>query len=121
MDRILARVRLDPAWAAKSRVKMWPDFGSTAAPFPPTPVISPAESALSRLEIVNRSGSASTADVFFVSATARVALGAGYTIGIQQHRERPLTEVSHRETHLPKSPFRCARSERALVKPERPE
>jgi hypothetical protein len=35
-------------------VKPWPDFGSTAAPLPPTPAISPAGSSVSRLKIVNR-------------------------------------------------------------------
>ena len=37
-------------------VKPWPDFGSTAAPLPPTPSISPTGSSVSRLKIVSRVG-----------------------------------------------------------------
>ena len=55
-----------------SLVKPWPDFGSTAAPFPPTPAISPTGSSVSRLKIVNRAGTAGTAGVVPVAATARV-------------------------------------------------
>ncbi len=42
-------------------VKPWPDFGSTAVPFPPTPAISPTGSSVSRLKIVSRVGIAGTA------------------------------------------------------------
>src|SRR5580765_8142686 len=35
-------------------VKPWPDFGSTTAPLPPTPSISPAGSSVSRLKTVSR-------------------------------------------------------------------
>jgi hypothetical protein len=53
-----------------SPVKPWPDFGSTAVPFPPIPAISPAGSRGSRSKIVNR---AATAGVVSVAATAPVA------------------------------------------------
>jgi len=64
-------------------------------------------------------GTASTADVVSVTATARVALGGLYNRR-PAAQERSSTEASRRKAHLAKSPFRCARSEPAPVKPERP-
>src|SRR5947208_16597283 len=51
-------------------VKPWPDLGSTAAPFPPTPSISPTGSIVSRLKIVSRDGIAGEAGFESVAATA---------------------------------------------------
>src|SRR6266581_3239763 len=51
-------------------VKPWPDFGSTAAPFPPTPSISPLGSSVSRLKIVRRVGTAGAPGRVSVAATA---------------------------------------------------
>src|SRR5262249_33950087 len=51
-------------------VKPWPDFGSTAVPFPPTPSISPTGSSVSRLKIVSRVGTATAAGLVSVAATA---------------------------------------------------
>ena len=56
-----------------SLVKPWPDLGSTAAPLPPTFVISPTGSSVSRLKTVNRAGSAGTSGAVAVAGTARVA------------------------------------------------
>ena len=50
----------------------WPDFGSTATPLPPVSGISPAGSSVSRLNAVIRPGTAATAGVVSVAATARV-------------------------------------------------
>ena len=51
-------------------VKPWPDFGSTAAPFPPTPSISPTGSSVSRLNICSRVGTAGVSGRVSVAGTA---------------------------------------------------